>query len=315
MARNKNMHKAKKAKNDEFYTQLSDIENELRHYRKHFKGKTVYCNCDDPNISNFFKFFSLNFDKLGLKRLITTCYKSTDANLFSQKKAKKGLLIDFQGASEMYGVPSPEDMEITELKGDGDFRSHESIELLKQADIVVTNPPFSLFREYIDQLMEYDKKFLVVGNNNAIKYKEIFRYIKQARMWLGVNSNKTMTFELPDDYEKWSEIINGVKYGNVPAISWFTNMKHNKQNEELILYKRYNPRDYPKYDNLDAIEVSKVNEIPVDYNGLMGVPITFMSKYNSTQFELVGFRHGSDGKDLTINGRIPYTRLIIKHKR
>lgn len=305
MAKNANLHNAKSAKNDEFYTQLTDIEKELKHYKQHFNGKVVYCNCDDARESNFFKFFSLSFEHLGLKKLICTGYKAEG----------KGVALIYEGDKNGNHMVDAEEINVVELEGDGDFRSAECIEYLKEADIVVTNPPFSLFREYVAQLMEYDKKFLIIGNNNAITYKEIFPYIKDNKLWLGVNSNKTMEFAMPDSYEKWNRIDDGVKIGKVPAISWYTNLDHNKRNLPIDLYKTYSPEYYPKYDNYDAIEVSKTCEIPMDYDGVMGVPITFLDKYNPNQFEIVKFRKGDDDKDLSVNGKCPYFRILIRHKR
>ena len=287
--KNENLHKAKVAKNDEFYTRLQDIENELRHYRNHFKGKVVYCNCDDARESNFFKYFSLSFEFLGLKKLITTGYKENG----------KGVALVYEGDKNSNRNVDDEEISVTELNGNGDFRSEECIECLKGGDIVVTNPPFSLFREYVAQLMQYGKKFLILGNMNAITYKEIFPYIKNNELWLGIAPIKD--FIQPNGEIK--------KFGN---ICWFTNLEHNKRNEELILYKHYNPTEYPKYENYDAIEVSKVAEIPMDYEGVMGVPISFLDKYCPNQFRIVKFRKGDDGKDLSVNGKCPYFRILIQ---
>lgn len=300
---NNNLHKAKKGKNDEFYTQLSDIENELKHYTQHFKGKVVYCNCDDPRISNFFHYFSYNFEKLGLKKLIATCYKNQNRDLFSQNDSEQAIYLEYNGDKNGDSIPNPEEIGIHPLKGDGDFRSKESIELLKQADIVVTNPPFSLFREYVAQLIEYDKKFLIIGSMNAITYKEIFPLIAQNKMWLGYGFKAGNAYFKTNQSEKdfakgvYDSETGLVKFRNV---HWFTNLDHNKRHEELILYKTYkgNEEDYPKYDNYDAINVDKVADIPMDYDGVMGVPITFLDKYNPEQFEIVAFRKGDDGKDL-----------------
>ena len=263
-----NLQKAKKAKNDEFYTRLTDVEKELLHYRDQFRGKIIFCNCDDPEESNFWLYFKLNFEFLGIKKLMSTHY---EGNIPSYKL-------------EMY---SEDKIVKTILKGNGDFRSDESIELLKESDMVVTNPPFSLYIEYVAQLIKYDKKFLILSNNNSITYKEIFPLLKDNKMWLGYSSNKTMEFKLPDSYEKWNRIEDGVKYGKVPAISWFTNMEVLKRNEDIILFREYSEEMYPKYDNYDAINISKVKDIPKDYYGVMGVPITFMSKYNPEQFEIL----------------------------
>ncbi|UGB26066.1 adenine-specific methyltransferase EcoRI family protein [Methylorubrum sp. B1-46] len=288
---NGNFAEAKRVKEDEFYTQLADIERELRHYKKHFQNKTVYCNCDDPHISNFFHYFSYSFEQLGLKRLITTCYKNQDANLFSRNDSDFALYLEYFGDKNGNMVPDPKEIGIKPLNGDGDFRSPESIDLLKQADIVVTNPPFSLFREYVAQLIKYDKKFIIVGNQNAISYAEIFRLIKDNKLWLGYN-NGDMKFRVPDYYAPrdtrfWID-DEGKKWRSLGNACWFTNLDIAKRHESLILYKSYNPNDYPAYDNYDAIEVSKVVDIPADYNGIMGVPLTFLDKHNPDQFEILG---------------------------
>jgi hypothetical protein len=298
-----NLHNAKKQKNDEFYTQLTDIENELKHYKEHFKDKVVYCNCDDPIESNFFKYFSLNFEHLGLKKLISTGYKENG----------KGVVSVYEGDKNGNRMPDLEEIEIKELQGNGDFRSQECLEFLKQADIVVTNPPFSLFRDYVATLIEYGKQFLIIGSQNAITYKEIFPLIKENKLWLGVNSVKE--FIQPNGEIK--------KFGN---ICWFTNLIHKKRNYPLDLYMKYSNDYYPKYDNYDAIEVSKTCEIPMDYEGVMGVPITFLDKFNPEQFEIVGWSRHNDmnmdggywlgGKnDATINGKDVYRRILIKHKK
>jgi hypothetical protein len=272
---NRNMHTARASKQDEFYTQLSDIEKELRHYTAHFWGKTILCNCDDPTVSNFFHYFSYNFEKLNLKKLITTCYKNCEANLFSKHTAERGIYLEYSGDKNDNRVPDPNEIGIHRLKGDGDFRSEECIELLKQADIVVTNPPFSLFREYVDQLFKYKKTFLIVGNINAISYKECFELIKNNKMWLGYTCARH--FARPD----------GSMFESARSF-WYTNLDTATRHEELILFRKYNPVDYPAYDNYAAIEVSKAVNMPVDYAGVMGVPITFLDKYNPTQFEILG---------------------------
>ena len=299
---NATLTQAKKAQKDEFYTQLSDIERELAHYKDHFRGKTVLCNCDDPYISNFFRYFAFNFEHLGLKRLITTCYKNQNMDLFSMNTNERAIWLEYLGDKNGDRVPSPDEIGIHYFKGDGDFRSAECIELLKQADIVVTNPPFSLFREYVAQLIEYDKKFLIIGNINAITYKEIFPLIMMNKIWLGYGFQAgNAYFKIPNDAIKdyadgvYNKDTGLVKFRNC---TWFTNLDHEKRHEELILYKTYNPDDYPKYDNYDAINVDKTSDIPGDYDGVMGVPITFLDKYNPEQFEIVAFRKGSDGKDL-----------------
>jgi hypothetical protein len=302
--KNSNLHKAKTEKNDEFYTQLTDIEKELKHYREHFRGKVIFCNCDDPEWSNFWKFFELNFDFFGLKKLISTHYEQDKGSY------KLEIVGDINGD----GKVTSKDIIKTRLKQNGDFRSDEAIELLKEADIVVTNPPFSLFRDYISLLAEHNKKFIVVGSMNAITYKECFKLIKENKMWLGMNYIKE--FVQPDGTTK--------KFGN---INWFTNLEHKKRNEELILYRTYNETDYPKYDNYDAINVDKVKDIPVDYFGAIGVPITYLDKHNPNQFEIVSCNdyitntktrvktHGLiKDKDGAINGKPKYARILIKRK-
>lgn len=290
---NKNLNAAKEAKKDEFYTQLEDINNELRHYREHFRGKTVLCNCDDPRVSNFFTYFAYNFEFLGLKRLITTCYKNQDMDLFSQNKSEQAIYLIYDGDKNGNNIPDPEEIGIHPLKGDGDFRSRECVELLKQADIVVTNPPFSLFREYVAQLMEYNKSFLIIGNVNANTTKEIFPLIKNNRMWMGASIHSgDRKFWVPDDYELNAAGCGvdetGRKYIRVKGVRWFTNLDYKERHENLILYKKFSSVYYPKYDNFDAIEVSKTEEIPCDYDGVMGVPVTFLDKYNPDQFEILG---------------------------
>lgn len=287
---NKNLNKAKVAKKDEFYTQLEDINNELRHYREHFRGKTVLCNCDDPRVSNFFTYFAYNFEFLGLKKLITTCYKNQDSDLFSQGASEQAVYLIYEGDKNGNHIPDPEEIGIHPLKGDGDFRSAECIELLKEADIVVTNPPFSLFREFVSLMMEYDKKFLIIGNVNAITYKEVFPLIMQNKIWLGNGFNSgNAYFKVPEPADYAAGVYNPetglVKFRNC---TWFTNLDHQKRHEPLILYKSYSPEEYPLYDNYNAIEVSKTEAIPCDYDGVMGVPITFLDKYNPDQFEILG---------------------------
>jgi hypothetical protein len=314
---NSNLHKAKDSKKDEFYTQLTDIEREMHFYKEHFRDKVVYLNCDDPRVSNFFHYFSFNFEHLGLKKLIATCYKSQEMDLFSENKSESAICLVYQGDTNGSRLPEKEEISRIELKGDGDFRSPECIELLKEADIVVTNPPFSLFREYVEQLIKYKKKFLILGNQNAITYKEIFKLIQLNEIWLGCSlDGRNIWFEIPNHYSKYHKIENGKKYAFVASTIWYTNLDHSKRHQEVILYKEFkgNESYYPVYDNYDAIEVSKAKDIPVDYFGEMGVPITFLHKYNPEQFELVRFRKGNDGKDLTINGKSPYFRIIIKKK-
>ena len=287
-AQNKNLNKAKNNKKDEFYTQLSDIENELRHYKEHFKDKIVYCNCDDPRVSNFFHYFSYNFEHLGLKKLIATCYKNQNADLFSQNDSEKAIYLEYTGDKNGNSVPDPEEIGIIELKEDGDFRSQESIELLKQADIVVTNPPFSLFREYVAQLIEFDKKFVIVGHQNAISYKETFKLIKEDKVWLGYGFKGGAGHFINTEYEDYAT-ANDHKEGmiRVSGVHWFTNLDISKRHEDLILYKQYSPEEYPTYDNYLAINVDKTKDIPADYKGVIGVPITFLDKYNPEQFETI----------------------------
>lgn len=311
MAKNENLHKAKKAKADEFYTQLSDIENECKHYKEHFKGKTILCNCDDPRVSNFFFYFSQNFEYLGLKKLIATCYKSRDINLFSEGKAEKAVYIVYEGDKNGNHKVEDSELDIKELQYDGDFRSDECKELLKEADIVVTNPPFSLFREYVAQLIEYDKKFLIIGHQNAIKYKEIFRLLKENKIWLGYGFKGGAGHFI----SKYQDIATAGDHREgmirVSGVTWFTNLEHDKRHEKLILYKEYNPEEnpeeYPKYDNYDAIEVSKTKDIPMNYDGVMGVPITFMDKYNPEQFEIIWTTdRGGDG--MLEHLKLPHSR-------
>ena len=322
---NTNLHKAKEAKNDEFYTQLSDIEEELRHYKKYFKGKTVLCNCDDPRVSNFFHYFSYGFEHLGLKRLITTCYKSQEMDLFSQNNTERALWLEYTGDKNGNRVPDVEEIGINYFKGDGDFRSEECIKLLEQADIVVTNPPFSLFREYVAQLMEYNKKFIIIGNMNATTYKEIFPLFRDNKIWYGPSiSSGDREFGVPDYYPLnaagYRVDEQGKKYIRVKGVRWFTNLEHSKRNEELPLFKHYNPEEYPKYDEYDAIDVNKTADIPCDYDGVMGVPITFLDKYNPNQFEIIGLdRYVDDnphyGHRFTMNGVEKYARILIRRKK
>jgi hypothetical protein len=320
IAKNSSFQSAKESKQDEFYTQLSDIEKELKHYKKHFKGKVVYCNCDDPRVSNFFHYFSHNFEKLGLKKLITTCYKNKNLDLFSENKSEKAIYIEYLGDKNANNMPDLEEIGINELQGDGDFRSPESIEILKQADIVVTNPPFSLFREYVAQLMEHKKKFLIVGNQNAVTYKETFNLIKDGKIWLGYKSGD-MAFKVPGHYEaketRYWQDDTGQKWRSLGNACWYTNLDISKRHEELILYKTYSPEAYKKYDNFDAIDVGKTLDIPIDYDGCMGVPITFLEKYNPNQFEIVGNEYTlniSKGRGY-VNGQKKYSRIFIKWKK
>lgn len=319
MAKNSQLNSAKNAKKDEFYTQLSDIENELKHYKKHFQGKTVLCNCDDPRVSNFFHYFAYNFEHLGLKRLITTCYKNQERDLFSQNDSERAIWLEYFGDKNGNRVPDPEEIGIHYFDGDGDFRSAECIELLKQADIVVTNPPFSLFREYVAQLVEYGKKFVVVGHQNAIKYKEIFPLIVQNKLWLGYGfkGGAAHFFSKYQDNATAGDHREGMI--RVSGVVWFTNLDLPKRHERLVLYKKYSEEEYPHYDNYDAIEVGKTELIPEDFDGVMGVPITFLNKYNPEQFEIVGeFNHGCDSEyDLAkpiLNGKELYPRIAIRRR-
>lgn len=331
MAKNASLGKARDAKEDEFYTQLNDISNELKHYKEHFKGKTILCNCDDPRISNFFHYFSYNFETLGLKKLITTCYKNQERDLFSQNNSEKAIYLEYCGEKNGSKVPTVEEIGIHELQGDGDFRSRECIELLKEADIVVTNPPFSLFREYVAQLIEYDKKFLIIGNQNAITYKEIFYLLKNNKIWLGYN-NGDMKFKVPEYYAPratrfWIDET-GQKWRSLGNTCWYTNLDIAKRHEDLILYKNYNSEEYLTYDNYKAINVNKVDEIPCDYFEPMGVPITFMNKYNPKQFDIIWTTdRGGDGMleniklpyerydAPVVNGKGLYKRIIIQRKK
>ncbi len=350
---NVSMNAASKAKNDEFYTLLTDIEKEMRHYRKHFKGKTVFCNCDDPFESNFFKYFVLNFNRLGLKKLIATCYAGSpiagqQLSLFDvpggdedeANKPYKAVVTKVydttgDGSVDMFDVAElfkSGENKLTELQGNGDFRSVECLALLDESDIVVTNPPFSLFSEFIATLMEYDKEFIVIGNSNAITYKEVFPLIMQDKLWLGVTRSGTgsMWFRVMDDFPKKSGQKvdeNGIRYQTIGNSAWFTNLDVKKRHEELILVKDYSPEQYPSYDNYDAIEVSRIVDIPCDYVGIMGVPITFLGKYSPDQFEILGATE-SEGKGFSnglwnelsgvaqplIDGTRRFKRIFIRNK-
>lgn len=357
MAGNSILSNAKSEKKDEFYTQLADIEKEMRHYKKHFKDKTVFCNCDDPYESNFFKYFALNFNSLGLKKLIATCYASspiayTQISLFETKPSEKNIMPqrkpykieitevkdeNHDGRTDLadveYLLKNHKNV-LTLLTGDGDFRSLECLELLKEADVVVTNPPFSLFREYVVRLFEYEKSFVIVGNQNAITYKEIFPLLKENKMWLGYGFSRNCAhFLCPyQTYSKWIEktkedfekqgitVPEDMYVVRVAGVMWFTNLDIDKRHELMPLYKNYTPEIYPTYDNYDAIEVSKSTDIPCDYDGVMGVPITFLGKYNPDQFEIVGeANHGSDNEfDLfkpKINGKELFKRILIRRRK
>ena len=313
---NKDLTRAKKNKNDEFFTQLPDIENELKHYKQHFKDKTVFCNCDDPEYSNFWQYFSLNFEHLQLKRLLATHYEDTKQSyMLEMWRDKNGVHTD-----------------IRTLRQNGDFRSPECIDLLKQADVVVTNPPFSMFREYVAQLMEYDKKFIIIGNQNAVTFKEFYPLIKDNKVWFGASIHSgDREFRIPDNYPITASGFriddDGTKYIRVKGVRWYTNLDYPERHEDLILYKNYTPEEFPKYDNYDAINIDKTADIPYDYNGAMGVPITFLDKYNPDQFEVLDAReYAKNDKqknkntylvkdaDGAINGKAKYVRILIRKK-
>nr|WP_314687573.1 adenine-specific methyltransferase EcoRI family protein [uncultured Porphyromonas sp.] len=326
---NKQLTVAKKAKKDEFYTQLADIAVELKHYREHFKGKTVLCNCDAPRKSQFFYYFVLKFHDLGLKKLITTCYKNQDPDLFSESTSEQAVYLVYKG--EYIGKPPDPDIAglVCPLQGDGDFRSEECITFLEEADIVVTNPPFSLFREYVAQLIKYDKKFIIIGHQNAITYKEVFPLILQNKVWLGYGFRGNAGFFINHVYEDYAS-ASSHKEGmiRVSGVTWYTNLDIQKRHEELTLYKRYNPKEYPPYDNYDAINIDKTADIPCDYDGVMGVPITYLDKHNPDQFEILDANdfiikdqapkkpHGLiKDKDGSVKGRIVYARILIRKRK
>lgn len=319
MSKNTNLHKAKESKNDEFYTQFNDVANELKHYKHHFKDKIVLCNCDDPSWSAFWKYFHLNFSELGLKKLVSTHY-------VKEVPVSKLFHIDSEAFSYkmVYSGGNDNDINIgekTKLDGNGDFRSKECIEILKGADIVVTNPPFSLFREYVAQLMEYGKKFLIIGNMNAVTYKEVFTWLQNNKVWLGYKIGD-MAFKVPDYFEprktRYWQDASGQKWRSMGNTCWFTNLDIQKRHEKIILWKEYNKEDFKKYDDYDVINVNKVDEIPKDYNGIMGVPITFIDKYNPEQFEILGIANSARwiGYECytILNGNKVYNRILIKRK-
>lgn len=349
MAKKKLFDAAKKNKADEFYTQLTDIEKEMRHYQEYFRGKVIFCNCDDPYESNFFKYFAMNFNFLGLKKLIATCYAgspiaNTQLSLFDyedveEKTTRSPHKIEIvevddynnDGAVDLLDVEyllANKKNTLTKLKEDGDFRSSECINLLKQADIVVTNPPFSLFREYVAQLVEYEKKFIIIGNTNALTYKDVFKLIKDNELRTGyTNFNVGMYFFVPEDWEKYHAVENGRKLVRVSTSCWFTNCDVKKHKENITLYKKYFSEEYPHYDNYDAINVNKVSDIPCDWEGIMGVPITFLDKYNPEQFEIIdalnryalldvkGTNEGvrkRKSHTCNINGKSTYFRVVIR---
>lgn len=320
MASNKDLRKASKAKKDEFYTQLSDIEKEMYYYQDHFKNKIIFCNCDDPEDSNFWKYFELNFTRLGLKKLVATHYDT------EKRSYKLEIVRDEDGD----GIITSKDIIKTPLRQNGDFRSPECIEILQESDIVITNPPFSLFREFVHLLMEYNKKFIIIGNQNAITYKDFFPLIKDNKVWLGASIHSgDREFRVPDNYPVKSAGYRiddeGQKYIRVKGIRWWTNLDYPQRHEDLILYKKYTPEEYPKYDNYNAINVDKTSDIPVDYDGVMGVPITFLDKYNPSQFQLLGIMNtGEENKGIRyentphgrplINGKELYLRVLIIKK-
>ena len=341
MAGNTSLHAANKAKQDEFYTQISDIENELKHYKTLFRDKIVFCNCDDPYESNFFKYFALNFNQLGLRKLIATCYNGSPVSgnellldfgttVDDPKKVAYKVEITEVTDANGDGAINLADIQylmqnnknvISILKGNGDFRSPECVELLKEADIVVTNPPFSLFREYLALLDQYNKHFVIVGNTNALTYKEVFRMFQVNKIRTGyTNFNVGMYFAVPDTYEKFHHIENGKKIARVSTSCWFTNLPVRKHTENLVLYKNYTPEDYPHYDNYDAINVNTYIDIPCDYEGVMGVPITFLDKYNPDQFEIIGAMTTTKVDEYNfgypyINGVKLYARILIRRKK
>ena len=313
-ATNKLLQKAKKSKSDEFYTQLCDIESELQHYTNCFVNKVVYCNCDDPQISNFFRYFKDNFQKLGLRKLIASCFGDAEIVHGNEHAIRNAYYCEYEGID----IP----INVVKFEGNGDFRSTECIELLKQADVVVTNPPFSLFREFVTQIVHYNKQFLVIGNVNAITYKEIFDLIQNDKAWLGVNLGRGISgFIVPEHYQLYGTEVKineeGQRIIATNGCLWLTNLELNQRHEYITLKMEYNGNEdkYPKYDNCDGINVNRTQDIPKDYAGLMGVPITFLHKYNPDQFEIVKFRKGDDNKDLKINGKSPYFRILIRNKR
>lgn len=330
---NKQLSQAKKGKKDEFYTQLADIDAELKHYRGHFAGKTVLCNCDDPRMSNFFYYFVLNFHYLGLKKLITTCYKNQNPNSCSKNISKQAVYLVYEG-EDIGSPPNPNIAGLVHpMQGDGDFRSPECIKFLEEADIIVTNPPFSLFREYVAQLIEYGKKFIIIGNINAVTYKEIFPLIQTNQIWLGPSIHSgDREFEIPSSYPLTAAGIRiddqGRRYIRVKGVRWFTNLDFPQRHQALILHKKYRSEEYPHYDNYDAINVDKTADIPCDYDGVMGVPITYLDKHNPDQFEIldannfiIGNRapqkpHGLiKDKDGSVEGRIVYARILIRKRK
>lgn len=314
---NKDLHKAKTGKNDEFYTQLSDIEKELKHYKEHFRDKVIFCNCDDPEESHFWKYFSENFEFLGMRKLIATHYEME----------KPSYKLEIVADTNSDGRINKLDTIQTPLRQNGDFRSPECIEILKEADIVVTNPPFSLFREYVGQLFENEKKFIIVGHQNAITYKEFFPYIKENKVWLGNGFTGGAAHFINKYYEDYATAWNH-KDGmiRVSGVVWFTNLEIKKRHENMILYKKYTPEEYPKYDNYDAIEVNKTKDIPLDYAGVMWVPVTFMNKYNPEQFTIIWMWEDNGtgyswwawlwgSKSCLVDWKAAFKRLFIRNKK
>ena len=330
---NNQLSQAKKGKKDEFYTQRADIEAELKHYRGHFAGKTVLCNCDDPRMSHFFYYFVLHFHHLGLKKLITTCYKNQDPNSGSKNISKQAVYLVYEGG-DIGSPPNPNIAGLVHpMQGDGDFRSPECIKFLEEADIIVTNPPFSLFREYVAQLIEYGKKFIIIGNINAVTYKEIFPLIQTNQIWLGPSIHSgDREFEVPSSYPLTAAGIRiddqGRRYIRVKGVRWFTNLDFPQRHQALILHKKYRPEEYPNYDNYDAINVDKTADIPCDYDGVMGVPITYLDKHNPDQFEIIGATE-SEGRGFSaglwdesskvsqplVNGERKYKRIFIRKRK
>ena len=316
---NSNLNQAKAGRNDEFYTMLSDIEAELEHYKEHFRNKTVLCNCDDPRVSNFVRYFMLKFRSLGLRRLVATCYKNQDIDLFSTNESEKAVYMVYDGAWNG-NVPDWDAVDIHYLEGDGDFRSEECIGLLRQCDVVVTNPPFSLFRPYITQLLDYGKEFLILGRMSAIDYTEVFPHILSGRVWMGVGFNLSMVYltSYENTLESNKKFVRSKGYDpdqnyiKVPAICWFTNLDHRKRHEELVLYRKYRPEDYPTYYNFDAINVDSVSDIPCDYAGMMGVPDTILGQFNPDQFELIGLGSGNLGQSIGVGGILKEHKALIR---
>lgn len=311
---NTNLHISRADKQDEFYTSLEMIENELKHYRDYFQDKVVFCNCDDPEKSNFWQYFQRNFYMLGLRKLISTHFE-TDKQSYKMEITRQDDKI-----GQLSFLP---DYVQTPLEQNGDFRSPECESILEEADIVVTNPPFSLFRDYVAQLMQYKKDFLIIGRETAITYKEVLPLVMENRLWLGYNDGH-FWFQVPDDYEEKKTDFkiddNGIKWRRMGNICWFTNIDIAKRHENMTLFRKYIPSEYPKYDHYDAIEVGRKADIPVDYDGVMGVPVTFMTQYNPEQFEILGDSRYHDGQDFSddinvINGKTKFRRLLIRRRR